>query len=57
MPLGAVFQALEDVVPGLKCFVREYGILITLDDAQPADGMPLIDFWHKTPGADKSGGR
>jgi hypothetical protein len=45
--LGAALQALQDVVPGLQCYVREYGILVTLDDAAPPDGMPLIDFWHK----------
>jgi hypothetical protein len=46
VPLGAALQALQDVVPGLQCYVREYGILITLDDAAPPDGMRLIDFWH-----------
>src|SRR5207249_1255091 len=41
--LGAAFQALQDVVPGLQCFVREYGILILVDGATPdLDGMPLL---------------
>ncbi len=47
VPLGAALQALEDVVPGLKCYVREYGILIALDETAPPDGLPLVDFWHK----------
>jgi hypothetical protein len=48
--LGAVFQALEDVVPGLKCYVREYGILVTMDDNPIQDAMPLIEFWQRRPG-------
>ena len=44
--LGAAFQALQDVVPGLQCFVREYGILITVDGVGPDDGMLLLDFWR-----------
>ena len=45
--LGAAFQALQDVVPGLQCFVREYGILILVDGATPdQDGMSLLDFWR-----------
>jgi hypothetical protein len=48
--LGAVFQALEDVVPGLKCYVREYGILVTMDDNPIQEAMPLIEFWQQKPG-------
>jgi|SRR5262245_769678 len=45
--LGAAFQALQDVVPGLQCFVREYGILILVDGATPdQDAMLLLDFWR-----------
>jgi hypothetical protein len=44
--LGAVFQALEDVVPGLKCYVREYGILVTVEEGSPEAAMPLIEFWR-----------
>src|SRR5262245_49955327 len=47
MMLGAAFQALQDVVPGLQCFVREYGILILVDGAAPdQDAMGLLDFWR-----------
>jgi hypothetical protein len=45
--LGAALQALQDIVPGLQCYVREYGILVALDGEAPADGMALIDFWHQ----------
>jgi hypothetical protein len=55
--LGAVFQAMEDVVPGLKCYVREYGILVTLDEIQPAAGMPLVEFWQKKPATEKAGAK
>jgi hypothetical protein len=49
--LGAVFQALEDVVPGLKCYVREYGIMVTTDENPMEGAMPLVDFWQRKPGA------
>jgi murein DD-endopeptidase MepM/ murein hydrolase activator NlpD len=45
--LGAAFQALQDSVPGLRFFVREYGILITLDNAGPENGKLLLDFWRE----------
>jgi hypothetical protein len=48
---GAVFQALEDVVPGLKCYVRDYGILVTMEEGSPEGAMPLIEFWHTKPRA------
>jgi hypothetical protein len=51
--LGAAFQALEDVVPGLKAYVREYGILVTLDEQQPEAAMPLVEFWRKKAPAEK----
>ena len=34
-------------MPGLKCYVREYGILITMDDNPVEGAMPLIDFWQR----------
>jgi hypothetical protein len=48
VPLGAAFQALEDVVPGLRCYVREYGILITTEDSAVGvpDGVGLVEFWR-----------
>lgn len=50
VPFGAVLQAMEDVVPGLKFFVREYGILVTIDGNEPADGLPVVEFWQKPTG-------
>ncbi len=48
--VGAAFQALEDVVPGLVFYVREYGILVKLENPVPVAGaMPLVDFWRKHP--------
>ena len=53
VPLGAAFQALEDVVPALRCYVREYGIIVTEEGGPPiSDGMPLIEFWRSK---DKAG--
>jgi hypothetical protein len=58
VPLGAAFQALEDVVPGLKCYVREYGILITEEGATAVtDGIALIEFWRLGSTGTKPAGR
>jgi hypothetical protein len=58
VPLGASFQALEDVVPGLKCYVREYGILITEEGASAeTDAIALIDFWRLGSNKEQPGGR
>jgi hypothetical protein len=43
--LAAAFQMLQDIVPGLQFFAREYGILVTTDFSS-ADAMPLLDFWR-----------
>jgi hypothetical protein len=57
VPLGAAFQALEDVVPGLKCYVREYGILITTEDSAVGvpDGVGLVEFWRPKHGSENPG--
>jgi hypothetical protein len=47
LPLGAHFQALQDVAPGLQIFVRDYGFFFTFDNP-PDDGVPYLDFWHNT---------
>lgn len=54
VPLAAAIQALEDVVPALKCYVREYGILVTEQDGPPADATPLVEFWRMTQAPPKS---
>jgi hypothetical protein len=51
VPLAAAIQALEDVVPGLKCYVREYGILVIEEGGPPIDGAPLVEFWRMTQAA------
>ena len=33
--------------------VREYGILVTLDEQQPEAAMPLVEFWRKKAPAEK----
>jgi hypothetical protein len=45
VPLGAHFQALQDMAPGLKIYVRDYGFFCTFDNS-PEDGMPFLEFWH-----------
>jgi hypothetical protein len=49
--VGAFFQALQDVVPGLQVYVRDYGILLTVDDlgSPPVGAMGLLDFWRGEP--------
>jgi hypothetical protein len=59
VPLGAAFQALQDLVP-VTCYVRDYGILITFPSSEggvDVDGMPLVEFWRMTQGATKPVGR
>jgi hypothetical protein len=55
VPLGAVFQALEDLFPiqmsngvwvGLHFVVRDYGILVTSKQpSEPHRALSLYDFW------------
>jgi hypothetical protein len=45
IPLGAALQAIQDTVPGLRFAVREYGILVTWEDALPPDALLVHDFW------------
>jgi hypothetical protein len=49
--VGAFFQALQDVVPGLQVYVRDYGILLTVDDlgSPPVGAMGLLNFWRGEP--------
>jgi hypothetical protein len=51
LPLGAHFQALQDVAPGMVICVRDYGFLITFDQV-PNDAMTYLDFWHAKPKTD-----
>jgi hypothetical protein len=43
--LGAILQAIEDDVPGLRFVVREYGILVTWDSLLPPHALLVNDFW------------
>jgi hypothetical protein len=45
IPLGAAIQAIQDMVPGLRFAVREYGILVTWEDQLPPDALMVNDFW------------
>jgi hypothetical protein len=46
LPLRAVLQALEDEVPGggVRCVVREYGLLVTPPNNMPPGALLLHDF-------------
>jgi hypothetical protein len=41
--LGGLFQMLGDAVPDLHVYVRDYGFLVTVDNA-PTDGMRIAEF-------------
>jgi hypothetical protein len=43
-PLGVVLEAISDQT-GATFFVRDYGILITPERANPPNAVRLIDFW------------
>lgn len=50
VPLGAYFQMLRDVTPGLQIYVRDYGFLFIDSDqiSPPDDAVSLMEFWHPT---------
>jgi hypothetical protein len=52
-PLGAVMQAFEDILPGLRFTVRDYGILVSLNTAVPEDAVRLREFWKALSTKDK----
>jgi hypothetical protein len=47
LPLGAVLQWLEDMLPGHRVVVREYGLLITSQERIPPGALLLDDFWKR----------
>jgi hypothetical protein len=52
LPLAVYLQAVEDsfqISGSLRFFVRDYGILVTLDGGPPG-ALPLRDFWKSRPG-------
>jgi hypothetical protein len=54
VPLGAVFQAITDVV-GVRFIVRDYGILVVgTKQALPADAVTAHEYWKARPAGDLS---
>jgi BMFP domain-containing protein YqiC len=54
--LGGALQALEDITPGLRFTVRDYGILVTYKTQLPADAMSVHDFLKSEAGKEKPKG-
>jgi hypothetical protein len=54
--LGATLQALQDVTPGLRFTVRDYGILVTYYGDLPADALSVHDFLRSDAGKEKPKG-
>lgn len=48
LELGAALQALEDLQRPLCFIVRDYGILVTVEDSQPFTAVTARDFWKLT---------
>jgi hypothetical protein len=44
--VGAVFQWIEDEYDGVKCVVRDYGIMIADENLVPPGAIPLLEFWR-----------
>lgn len=44
---GAALQWLEDEL-GLRCVLRDYGIVIAERDRIPPGATPLLDYWKKS---------
>jgi hypothetical protein len=54
VPLGAALQALEDLIPGLRFTVRDYGVLVTVGNRIPDGGVRVHDFWKHKPAEKKA---
>ena len=54
IPVGAVLQWLEDEF-GLRCVLRDYGIVIAQQNAFPPGAQPLIDSWKKSKAVESPG--
>jgi hypothetical protein len=52
-PFGATVQALQDVTPGLRFTVRDYGILVTYYGDLPSDALSVHDFLKSDGGKEK----
>lgn len=42
---GGLLQILSDAIPDLRVYVRDYGFLVGMNGFEPADAMPLQQFW------------
>ncbi|GEM_PF-4877056 len=51
IPTGAALQWLEDEL-GLRCVLRDYGIVIAERDRVPPGATPLLDYWKKSKSAE-----
>ncbi|MHC4399894.1 MAG: hypothetical protein ACYTG0_09460 [Planctomycetota bacterium] len=48
VPVGAAIQALEDITPGVRFVVRDYGILVTSDSSRAAETyVSASQFWRE----------
>jgi hypothetical protein len=47
LPLGAALQWVEDAF-GVRCIVREYGIVVTREDRVPPGALSASDLWRSS---------
>jgi hypothetical protein len=47
LPLGAALEYLEDSLTDYTIVMREYGLLLTVEDRVPPGAVRLHDFWKK----------
>ena len=47
MPLGAALEYLLDSLTDYTIVIREYGLLLTVEDRVPPGAVPLRDFWKR----------
>ena len=52
VPLGAVLQLLQDVLPGHRVLVREYGLFIVPQEKMPPGAASLGEFWRQAGASD-----
>jgi hypothetical protein len=45
LPIGALFQAIEDSDANLRIIIRDYGLLLTTKDKIPDGALRVADFW------------
>lgn len=55
--LAAALQLLEDMMPGYRFVVREYGLLLAPERQLPPGALPLADFRRGEKEAHKTKGR